>query len=145
MSNPMPGSPGYPYQPPTAPKSGGSSVLKIVLIVLAVLGVGCVCCGLGIWYLWGYSTGELGKLAAAEASKHQMVKDNFGELEAADVEVDIFASAELQPKFKRDVFVFEADGPLGKGRLAFERSGDGSSGIGKLIAIEIDGEWVDVD
>jgi hypothetical protein len=145
MSNPMPGSPGYPYQPPTAPKSGGSSVVKIVLIVFAVLGIGCVCCGVGIWYLWGFSMDEMAKVAAAEASQNQMVKDNYGELEAADIQFDLLASPEMQQKYNRDVRVFNAEGPLGSGRLVFEGPNASSPLIGKLIAIEIDGELVDVN
>lgn len=145
MSNPMPGSPGYPYQPPTAPKSGGSSVVKIVLIVLAVLGIGCVCC-IGLSY-WGvmFGMGELGKIAAAEASQNQMVKDNYGELEGADVKINLIASGQMQEKYKRDVLVFDAEGPLGSGQLVFETAKGSSQGIGKLIGIEIDGEMVDVN
>ncbi|MBL8852639.1 MAG: hypothetical protein JNK57_01590 [Planctomycetaceae bacterium] len=145
MSNPMPGSPGYPYQPPTAPKSGGSSVLKIVLIVFAVLGLGCVCCAAGGYYLWGLGMGELSKLAAAEASQNQTVKDNYGELEAGDVNVNLIASGQMQEKFRREVLVFDAEGPLGSGQLVFETAGGNKQGIGKLIAIEIDGELVELE
>lgn len=141
----MPGNPGFPYQPPTAPKSGGSSVVKIVLIVLAVLGLGCVCC-IGLSY-WGFSfgMGELGKIAAAKASQEQVVKDNYGELEAGDVSVNLIASGQMQEKYGREVLVFDAEGPLGSGQLVFETAQGSSDGLGRLIAIEIDGQMVDVN
>lgn len=143
MSNPMPGSPGFPHQ---SPKSGGTSVVKILLIVLAVLGLGCVCCGLIGYFGWTFSVGVLNEQAAAKASQVQIVKDSYGDLEAKDVAANIMASGEMQQKYGRPVLVFDADGPLGGGKLVFEQASPGSpDSLGRLIAIEINGEMVDVN
>jgi hypothetical protein len=139
MSNPMPGTPGYPYQPPTAPKSGGSSVLKIVLIVFAVLGLGCLCCAGGGYYLFSTGMDEVKKLAAAEASQNDVVKNNLGDLEASDLAFNLMETGQSQEKYGRECLVMDAKGPLGEGKLIFESAG-GSQGIGRLIAVEIDGE-----
>lgn len=139
----MPGSPGFPHQPP---KSGGSSVVKILLIVLAVLGAGCICCGVLGYFGWNFSLGVINEQAAAKASQVQIVKDNYGELETKDVAANIMASGEMQQKYGRPVLVFDADGPLGGGKLVFEQASPGSpDGLGRLIAIEIDGQMKDVE
>ena len=144
MSNPMPGSPGFPYQPPTAPKSGGTSVVKIVLIVMVVLGLACACCGGIIYYVINAGIGEVKNQAAAAASQNQVVKDNLGDLEAADLSMNLVATGQSKEKYGRDCIVFNADGPLGKGQLVFETGGS-SQGIGRLIVVEVDGESIKIE
>ncbi len=144
MSNPNSPNPGFPYQPPVPTKSGGTSVVKVVLIVLGVLALACICCAAAGYYFFNASVNAVKVMAAAKASKYEMVRNEFGDLEAADLAMSLEGIIAAKEELKRDCLVFTADGPLGSGELIFDAQGGGEDGIGPLVAIKVGGKYIDV-
>jgi hypothetical protein len=144
MSNPNSPNPGFPYQPPVPTKSGGTSVVKVVLIVLAVLTLACVCCAAAGYYFFYATFNVVKEVAATSASKYEVVRNEFGDLEAADLAMSFEGIVAAKEQFGRDCLVFTADGPLGSGDLIFDAQGGGNEGIGPLIAIKVGGKYIEV-
>jgi len=148
MSNPTAKGPGHPYRPPGMAgdsKKGGMSVVTILLIVFGVLAVGCVCC-VGVGYLmFGQAMNFLGSEAAQIASRHQEVLDHFGHLEASDVSTNFMETGRVnQEDPDREYLVFDADGPLGSGRLIFRTTSNNTEPL-ELVRIEIDGQVIEIE
>lgn len=144
MSNPNSPNPGFPYQPPVPTKSGGTSVVKVVLIVLGVLALACVCCAAAGYYFFNATYNVVKEVAATSASKYEVVRNEFGDLEATDLTMSLEGIVAAKEQFGRDCLVFTADGPLGGGELIFDAQGGGNEGIGPLIAIKVGGKYIDV-
>ena len=145
MSNPNSPNPGFPYQPPVPTKSGGTSVVKVVLIVLGVLALACVCCAAAGYYFFNATFNVVKEVAATSASKYELVRNEFGDLEAADLTMSFEGIVAAKERFGRDCLVFNADGPLGSGELIFDAQGGGNEGIGPLLAIKVDGKYIPVN